>query len=101
VTGAAAVRAQAAAVKALGGGTAGAVTTDYRGNGYEVTVKKTDGISTVVHLTSGLQVMTGPPGGPARACETGQAMDLPRGHVGILTCAEQPPCALISPRVLA
>jgi hypothetical protein len=36
-------KAQAAAVKAAGGGTAGAVTTDFTGNGYEVTVTKTDG----------------------------------------------------------
>jgi hypothetical protein len=38
VTGEAADRAKAAAVKADGGGTAGDVTTDYFGNGYEVTV---------------------------------------------------------------
>ena len=43
VTGSAAVKAQVAAVKAVGSGTAGAVTTDYTGTGYEVTVTKSDG----------------------------------------------------------
>src|SRR3954451_23285656 len=43
VTGDNATKAQAAAVKALGGGTAGEVTTDYPGTGYEVTVTKADG----------------------------------------------------------
>ena len=43
VTGDAATKAQAAAVKAAGGGTAGDVTTDYFGTGYEVTVTKSDG----------------------------------------------------------
>src|SRR5437868_4001423 len=38
VTGDAAAQAQAAAVKAAGGGTAGAVTTDFPGSGYEATV---------------------------------------------------------------
>jgi hypothetical protein len=38
-----ATQAQAAAVKAVGGGTAGAVTTDVSGNGYEVTVTRSDG----------------------------------------------------------
>jgi hypothetical protein len=52
VTGAAATKAQAAAVAAAGGGTAGAVTTDYTGNGYEVTVTKSDGSSVEVHLDS-------------------------------------------------
>jgi hypothetical protein len=47
VTGAAA---SAAAVKAVGGGTAGAVTTDVSGNGYEVTVTKSDGSKVEVHL---------------------------------------------------
>jgi hypothetical protein len=50
VTGSNATQAQAAAVKAVGGGTAGAVTTDVSGNGYEVTVTKTDGSQVEVHL---------------------------------------------------
>jgi hypothetical protein len=50
VTGAAADKARAAAVKAVGGGTAGAVTTDVSGNGYEVTVTKSDGSKVEVHL---------------------------------------------------
>jgi len=62
VTGEAADKAQAAAVKAVGGGTAGDVTTDYFGNGYEVTVTKSDGSKVEVHLDSSFDVM-GPPGG--------------------------------------
>ena len=62
VTGEAAAKAQAAAVKAVGGGTAGDVTTDYFGNGYEVTVTKSDGRKVEVHLDSSFDVM-GPPGG--------------------------------------
>ena len=62
VTGDADARAKAAAVKAAGGGTAGDVTTDYFGNGYEVTVTKSDGSSIEIHLDSSFDVM-GPPGG--------------------------------------
>jgi hypothetical protein len=62
VTGAAASKAQAAAVKALGGGTAGAVTTDFTGKGYETTVTKTDGSKVEVHLDSSFNVMQGPGG---------------------------------------
>lgn len=69
VTGDNATKAQAAAVKSLGGGTAGEVTTDYPGTGYEVTVTKADGTKTEVHLDSSFNVMQGPggphgPGGP-------------------------------------
>ena len=60
--GAAAAKAQAAAVKAVGSGTAGDVTTDYFGNGYEVTVTKPDGSTVEIHLDSSFEVM-GPPGG--------------------------------------
>jgi hypothetical protein len=62
VTGEAAGKAQAAAVKAVGGGTAGDVTTDYFGNGYEVTVTKSDGSKVEIHLDSSFDVL-GPPGG--------------------------------------
>ena len=62
VSGDAADKAKAAAVKAVGGGTAGDVTTDYFGNGYEVTVTKSDGSKVEVHLDSSFDVM-GPPGG--------------------------------------
>jgi hypothetical protein len=55
-------KAQAAAVKAVGGGTAGDVTTDYFGNGYEVTVTKSNGSKVEIHLDSSFHVM-GPPGG--------------------------------------
>ena len=65
VTGDAATKAQAAAVASVGSGTAGAVTTDYRGNGYEVTVTKSDGSTVEVHLDSSFAVMQGRgPGGP-------------------------------------
>jgi len=63
VTGDAADKAQAAAVKAVGSGTAGDVTTDYFGKGYEVTVTKSDGTKVEVHLDSSFDVM-GLPGGP-------------------------------------
>jgi len=63
VTGAAAAKAQAAAVKAVGGGTAGAVTTDYTGTGYETTVTKADGSKVEVHLDSSFQAFRGPGGG--------------------------------------
>lgn len=57
VTGANAAKAQAAAVKAAGGGTAGAVTTDFTQKGYEVTVTKSDGSTVEVHLDSSFNVM--------------------------------------------
>jgi hypothetical protein len=66
VTGEAADKAEAAAIKAAGGGTARDVTTDYFGNGYEVTVTKSDGSSVEIHLDSSFEVM-GPPGGPGGA----------------------------------
>jgi len=59
VTGAAADKAKAAAVKSVGGGTAGAVTTDVSGDGYEVTVTKSDGSTVEVHLDSALNVAQG------------------------------------------
>ena len=62
VTGDAATKAQAAVLKAAGGGTAGDVTTDYFGSGYEVTVTRSDGSKVEIHLDSSFNVM-GPPGG--------------------------------------
>jgi hypothetical protein len=62
VTGSDATKAQAAAVKAAGGGTAGAVTTDFTGNGYEVTVTKADGSKVEIHLDSSFNAMQGPGG---------------------------------------
>ena len=64
VTGTAAAKAKAAAVKAAGGGTAGAVTSDYSGDGYEVTVTKSDGSQVEYHLDSSFNVRLG---GPERA----------------------------------
>src|SRR5947209_10288062 len=64
VTGDAATKAQAAAVKSVGSGTAGAVTADFTGNGFEVTVTKTDGSQVEVHLDSSYNVMQGGPHGP-------------------------------------
>ncbi|HWF73567.1 MAG TPA: hypothetical protein VG186_09495 [Solirubrobacteraceae bacterium] len=71
VTGAAAAEAQAAAVKEVGSGTAGAVTTDYTGNGYETTVTKADGSKVEVHLDSSFSALQGA-GGPGGS----------RGHGG-------------------
>lgn len=62
VTGDSATKAQAAAVKSVGGGTAGAVSTDHTGKGYEVTVTKSDGTKVEVHLDSSFNVMQGPGG---------------------------------------
>jgi hypothetical protein len=64
VTGATAAKAQAAAVKLAGGGTAGAVTTDYTHTGYEVTVTKSDGSTQEFHLDSSFNALQG--GGPGR-----------------------------------
>jgi outer membrane lipoprotein SlyB len=66
VTGDAATKAQAAAVKSVGSGTAGAVTSDFTGKGFETTVTKADGTKAEVHLDSSYNVMQGPghPGGP-------------------------------------
>src|SRR6185312_16345483 len=60
VTGGAATKAKAAAVAAVGSGTAGDVTTDYFDNGYEVTVTKQDGNSVEIHLDSSFDVMARP-----------------------------------------
>lgn len=66
VAGDAAARAQAAAVKSVGGGTAGPVTTDCTGRGFETTVTKPDGTKVEVHLDSSYNVLHGPsgPAGP-------------------------------------
>jgi hypothetical protein len=66
VTGDAAAKAKAAAVEAAGGGTAGDVTTDYVGKGYEVTVTKSDGSKVEIHLDGSFRAMPGPGrwGGP-------------------------------------
>jgi hypothetical protein len=64
VTGANAEKARAAAVASVGG-KAGEVTTDFRNDGYEVTVTKSDGSQVTVHLDRSFRVMTpGGPGGP-------------------------------------
>ena len=63
VTGTAATQAQAAAVKGVGSGTAGSVTTDFTGQGYEVTVTKSDGSQVEVHLDSSFNVLQGGPSG--------------------------------------
>lgn len=62
VTGSAASQAQAAAVKYVGSGTAGPVTSDFTKTGYEVTVTKADGSQVEVHLDSSFNVVQGGPG---------------------------------------
>jgi hypothetical protein len=64
VTGANATKAQAAAVASVGGGTAGAVTTNYDKTGYEVTVTKSDGTTVDVHMDLSFNVDTGYGPGP-------------------------------------
>ncbi len=49
------MKVRVAAVKIVGSGTAGAVTTDYQGRGYETTVTKTDGTKVEIHLNSSLK----------------------------------------------
>jgi hypothetical protein len=56
VTGTNATKAQVASVKAVGSGTAGAVTTDMTGSGFETTVSKSDGSTVEVHLDSSFAV---------------------------------------------
>ena len=56
VTGDAASKAQAAAVKYVGSGTAGAVTTDYTKTGYETTVTKSDGSKVTVKVNADFSV---------------------------------------------
>ncbi|HMD57325.1 MAG TPA: hypothetical protein VKG82_07635 [Solirubrobacteraceae bacterium] len=65
VTGEDAEKAKAAALASVPG-TAGEVTTDYPGTGYEVTVTKSDGSNVSVHLDSSFKVKTMPAGGPGR-----------------------------------
>jgi hypothetical protein len=62
VTGEAAAKAKAAAVKASGGGTAGDVTTDYFGHGYEVAVTSSGGSKVEIHLDRSFNVMADPGG---------------------------------------
>jgi hypothetical protein len=79
VTGDAATKAQQAAVAYVGGGTAGDVTTDVTGNGYEVTVTKADGSQVEIHLDSSFNAIQGGHGGPGRGPGTndGDADDAP------------------------
>ena len=71
MTGDTATKVQDAAVKAAGGGTAGDVSTDYSGNGYEVTVTKSDGTQVEYHLDSSFNVMVGGHGGDQGASQGG------------------------------
>jgi hypothetical protein len=87
VTGDAAAKAQAAAIKSVGGGTAGAVTTDFSGNGFEVTVTKTDGTKVEVHLDSSFNAVQCP-GGPGGHGGPGMP---PPGGAGNQPPAGQPP----------
>jgi hypothetical protein len=79
VTGSAAAKAQAAAVKAAGGGTAGQVTTDFGGRGYEVTVTKSNGTKTEIHLDSSFNVVQRGRGGGNCPGGPGGTMEPPGG----------------------
>jgi hypothetical protein len=83
VTGDAAAKAQAAAVNAVGSGTAGDVTTDFSGNGYEVTVTKSDRSTVEVHLDSSFNVFQGlgGRGGPRPPTPRIQPLARPGGAV--------------------
>jgi hypothetical protein len=76
VTGEAAEKAKAAALASVGGGTAGAVTGDFRNSGdYEVAVTKTDGSQVTVRLDSSFKVEShrgGPNGGGPSGAGYGQ-----------------------------
>lgn len=74
VTGVEAAKAQAAAVKSVGSGTAGAVTNDMTGTGFETAVTKSDGSKVEVHLDSAYNAMQSPggAGGPALVDATRQ-----------------------------
>ncbi len=76
VAGTQATKVQAAAVKLVGSGTAGPVTTDYTRTGYETTVTKSDGSKVEVHLNSSLQELGGPGAMVARVV---QAVECPAG----------------------
>jgi len=95
VSGQAAEKAQAAAVARIGGGKAGAVTTDLRGDGYEVTVTKTDGSKVELHLDSSFEVQSGPPmgGRPGGASPSGDhpGPPPPSGHPGAPSSGQAPP----------
>lgn len=75
----------------MGSGTAGQVTTDFTGKGYEVTVTKPDGGKVEVHLDSSFAVMKGGPGdhgpggrpgGPAPGTGQGPAGNSRPGSAG-------------------
>jgi hypothetical protein len=55
-----AAKAQAAAVRLVGSGTAGAVTADITGTGFETTVTKSDGSKVEVHLDRPYNAFQGP-----------------------------------------
>ena len=76
ITGEAAAKAKAAALASVGGGTAGAVTGDFRNSGdYEVEVTKSDGSKVTVRLDSSFKVESHPggPGSPGRPGAAGTA----------------------------
>ena len=77
VTGEAAAKAKAAALASVGGGTAGAVTGDFRNSGdYEVEVTKSDGSKVTVRLDSSFKVESHP-GGPGSRGRPGAAGTAP------------------------
>jgi len=98
VTGDAATKAKAAALASVGGGTAGAVTGDFRNSGdYEVEVTKTDGSKVTVRLDSSFKVETHGPGGPGgrsgRPGTAGPAPESGQAPAGMVPGSGQAPSA--------
>jgi hypothetical protein len=100
VTGDNAAKAKAAALASVGGGTAGAVTGDFRNSGdYEVEVTKTDGSKVTVRLDSAFKVESHPgrPGGPGsgygRPGTAGPAPESGQAPAGTGTESAQAPSA--------
>jgi hypothetical protein len=99
-TGEAADKAKAAAIVSVGGGTAGAVTEDFRHDGgYEVEVTKTNGSKVTVRLDSAFKVESHPggPGGPGgsydRPGTAGPAPEAGQAPTGAAGYGEEPSAA--------
>jgi hypothetical protein len=96
VTGEDAAKARAAALASVGGGTAGAVTGDFRNSGdYEVAVTKPDGSKVTVRLDSSFKVESHPggPGAPGAHGTDGPATESGQAPAGTAPESAQAPSA--------